>query len=140
MFENKIGTDSFPIVEINGILLLQGQKLAEGVQSPPSVHQQEKHFLFKTRQQTTSCVPYLSSKSALGRAFCETIHDEMCGASAASTIARSSRYFNFMLSQGPLFKKLADGCFICCRICMEEGVNLISPLWHLTHDTMLEGM
>ena len=92
------------------------------------------------RQQTSYCVPVLSPHSALGIAVAETLHDKNCGASAASTMARTSQFFYYTPSSGPLFKELSQNCYRCHRIKMKRGTNVISPIRHIAEDSMLEGI
>ena len=105
--ENRRGTPAFPLVDIEKILCIQGRKLEAGNEATSSVHQQKEHLLFGEgeRQQTSYCVPVLSPYSALGVAVAESLHDKMCGASAASTMARGSQFFHFTRTLGPLLKK-----------------------------------
>ena len=85
-------------------------------------------------------VPILSSKSALGQAVAQQIHDETCGSSPASAQARASRYFYFCPPAGNLFKELQQGCFKCRRLRMVKGKDLINPLRHLSDTTMVPGI
>ena len=141
--ETRRGNPQFKVVESLGILLIQGRRIQEGgSQTNPSTHQQTEHLLFGEggRQQTSYCVPILSPHSALGIAVAETLHDENCGASAASTMARTSKFFYYTPSSGPLFKKLSQNCYRCRRIKMKCGTNVISPIRHIAEDSMLEGI
>ena len=138
--EHRRGIGSLSIVEIGGILFLQGKKLAQANKTPPSVLQQQKHFLLKNRQQSLFCGPIVNPKNALGKAICESLHYEMCGVSASATAARASRYFHLHPSPGPLFQILAKKCFKCRRLRMRKGINIISQLRHLGQDTMIEGV
>ena len=134
-------------MDIEQILFIQGKNLAPGIASETvdinhtkCIHQQEKHLLFKTKQHTSYCVPVMSPHTSLGVAVAESLHDEMCGASPASTMARGSRYFHYTPSPVPLFRSLADNCIKCRRIKMKKLTNHISPLRHIAQDTMLEGI
>ena len=63
--ETRRGNSMLIIVGIEGILFIQGRKLASGAQTAPSVHQQHLHLLEEGRQQQTSyCAPVLSPYSA----------------------------------------------------------------------------
>ena len=117
--EHIRGLASFSIVEVEGIIFLLGRKLAQASKTPPSVLQQERHFLFKSRQQSLFCVPKVNLKTALEKTICESLHYEMCGVSAAATSVRASIYFHLHPSPGPLFNSLAENSFKCRRLKMK---------------------
>ena len=85
-------------------------------------------------------VPVLSPHSALGLAVAQELHDQTCGSSPATAMARTTRYFHFCPSAGNLFKSLQDSCFKCRRIRMIRGRYLINPLRHLSHTSMMPGL
>ena len=85
-------------------------------------------------------VPILSPHSALGVAVAQEIHDETCGSSPATAMARATRYFHFCPPAGNLFKTLQEDCFKCRRIRMIRGRDLINPLRHLSDTTMVPGL
>ena len=106
----------------------------------PSIHNQDAHFLLQDKQESTFMVPILSPHSALGVAVAQQIHDETCGSSPATALARALRYFYFCPPAGNLFKGLQESCFKCRRIRMLKGRDLINPLRHLSHTSMMPGL
>ena len=82
----------------------------------------------------------VSPHTALGIAVAQEIHDQTCGSSPATAMARASRYFHFSPSPGSLFQSLQDACFKCRRIRMKRGRDLCFPLRHLSHTTMVPGL
>ena len=136
------GNSQFKVVKSLGILLIQGRRIQGGIQTKPSIHQQKEHLLFGEggRQQTSYCVPVLSPHSALGVAVAESLHDQMCEASAASTMERASQLFYYTPTSGPLFIIQSSNCYRGRYIKMEHGTNVIGPLRHIAQDTMLEGI
>ena len=129
------------MVEIEGILFLSGRKLASGSPiEPKSVYMQDKHWLVREAQESQYMVPIISPSTALGVAVAETVHDEFCGSSPASSMARASRYFYFTPSAGSLFQTLQDKYFKCRRIRMIKGTDLINPLRHLSDSSMIQGV
>ena len=85
-------------------------------------------------------IPVVSPHTALGIAVGQEIHDQTCGSSPATAMARASRYFHFSPSAGNLFKSLQGDCFKCRRIRMIRGRDLINPLRHLSHASMVPGL
>ena len=139
--QNRKGTPSFPILEESNILFLCGRKMAEEpTNGYPSIHKQEDHYLLKDAQESRYMVPVISPHSALGLAVTQELHDQTCGSSPATTMARASRYFHFCPSAGNLFQSLQDSCFKCRRIRMIRGRDLINPLRHLSHTSMMPGL
>ena len=65
------------MVDIEGVLFIQGRKIAPGATTDKeeSIHKQEKHWVFKQRQETSFCVPIVTPHSALGVAVAETLHE-----------------------------------------------------------------
>ena len=110
--ETRRGNSQFKVVESLGILLIQGKIIQGGTQINPPIHQQKEHLLFGEggRQPTSYCVPVLS------------------------------QFFYYTPTSGPLLKKLSSNCYRGRHIKMEHGTNVISPLRHIAHDTMLEGI
>lgn len=127
--ENRRGSPSFKIEEVSNILFLCGRKMGKDLTSPqPSIHKQDTHHI-------------LHPHTALGRAVAQTLHDEVCGSSPATALARASRYFYFCGgSASQLFKPLQEECFKCRRIRMIRGRDLINPLRHLSDTTMVPGL
>ena len=122
-------------------IFLCGRKMANDPTSlEPSIHNQDAHYLLQDKQESNYMVPILSSKSALGRAVAQQIHDETCGSSPASAQARASRYFYFCPPAGNLFKELQQGCFKWKRLRMVKGKDLINPPRHLSDTTMVPGI
>jgi hypothetical protein len=139
--QNRKGTPSFQIAEVSNILFLCGRKMAEGPPgSGPSIHKQNDHLLLKDAQESKYMVPVVSPHTALGIAVAQEIHDQTCGSSPATCMARASRYFYFCPSAGNLFQTLQDACFKCRRIRMVKGRDLINPLRHLSNTSMLPGL
>ena len=94
----------------------------------PSIHKQDTHHI-------------LHPHTALGQAVAQTLHNEVCGSSPATALARASRYFYFCGgSASQLFKPLQEECFKCRRIRMIRGRDLINPLRHLSDTTMVPGL
>ena len=124
MVEDKRVRGQFTLVDKEGILFIQGRRLAGGTQPTPDFHQHKEHLLFGEgeQQQTSYCVPVVSPYRALGVAVAQSLHDKMCGESAASTMARASQYFHFMPTPGPLFRTLSSSCYRCCRIKMKVDI------------------
>ena len=93
---SRKGTPAFPLVEVKNILFLSGRKLASGPPyDRPSVHQQDNHWILKDSQESQFMVPVLNPSTALGVAVAQQVHDEFCGASPATSLARTSRYLYF---------------------------------------------
>ena len=140
--ENRRGTPSFKIEEVNNILFLCGRKMAEDITSTqPSIHRQDAHHLLKDMQESRFMVPILSPHTSLGRPVAQTLHDQCCGSSQATALARTSRYFHFSGgSASQLFRTLQEDCFKCRRIRMVRGRDLINPLRHLADSTMVPGL
>lgn len=101
---------------------------------------QEQHLLLKDRQQSGYCVPILSPLTAVGQVVCQSIHNQEYGESAASTLARSSRYIYFLPPAIHYYKKLSNNCYRCKRINMTRGVNVISPLRHIAEISLIKGV
>ena len=137
--ENRRGTPAFPLVEVEKILFISGRKLSMGPPyDRPSIHQQDAHII-PPSQQSQFMVPIVNPSTALGVAAAQEIHDEYCGASSFTSMARASRYFHFIPSAGPLFRDLQDNCYKCRRIRLIKGLDLISPLRHLSDHNMVQG-
>ena len=65
--QNRRGTPSFPIEEVNNILFLCGRKMAEDTTSDqPSIHKQDAHYLLEDAQESKYMIPVLSPHTALG--------------------------------------------------------------------------
>ena len=71
-----------------------------------SIHKQDGHYLLKDIQESKYIVPVLSPHFALGAAVAQEIHDQTCGSSPATTLARATRYFYFCPQAGNLFQTL----------------------------------
>jgi hypothetical protein len=139
--ENRRGAPAFKVTEVSSILFLCGRKMADDPTSlQPSIHNQDKHYLLKDKQESCYMVPILSPRSALGQAAAQQIHDETCGSSPASAQARASRYVYYSPPAGNLFKELKHKCFKCRRNRMVKGRDLINPLRHLANATMVPGL
>ena len=120
---------------------LCGRKLADGPPyDEPSIHKQDAHWLLKDAQELRYMVAVVNPHTALGMAIGQEIHDETCGSSPATAMARASRYFHFSPSAGSLFQSLQDACFKCRRLRMVRGRDLINPLRHLSHSNMVQGL
>ena len=92
--ENRRGTPSFKIEEVNNILFSCGRKMAEDLTSAqPSIHRQDAHHLLKDIQESKFRVPILSPHTALGRAVARTLHDECCGSSPATALEKGFKIF-----------------------------------------------
>ena len=112
--QNRKGTPSFQIEEVSNILFLCGRKMADGPPgSEPSIHKQNDHLLLKDAQESRFMVPVISPHTALGMAVAQTIHDQTCGSSPATCMARATKYFYFCPGPGKLFQTLQDNCFKC---------------------------
>ena len=112
----------------------------EPTNGEPSIHKQDDHYLLKDAQESRYMVPVISPHSALGLAVAQELHDQTCGSSPATAMARATRYFHFCPSAGNLFKSLQDSCFKCRRIRMIRGRDLINPLRHMSHTSMMPGL
>ena len=139
--KSRRGTPSFPIVEEKNILFLCGRKMAEEhTNEEPSIHKQDNHYLLKDAQESKYMVPVLRPHSTLGLAVAQELHDQTCGSSPATAMARATRYFHFCPSAGNLFRNLQNSSFKCRRIRMIRGRDLINPLRHLSHTSMMPGL
>ena len=140
--ENRRGTPSFKIEEVNNFSFLCGRNMAEDLTSTqPLIHRQDAHHLLKDIHKSKFMVPILNPHTPLGRAVAQTLHDECCGSSPATSWARASRYFYFSGgSASQLFRILQEDCFKYRRICMFRGRDLINPLRHLSDTTMVPGL
>ena len=120
--QNRRHTPSFKIEEVNNILFLCGRKMAEDtISGQPSIHKEDAHYLLKEAQESSYMVPILSTPSALGVAVAQEIHDQTCGSSPATAMARATRYFHFCPPAGNLFRTLQEDCFKCRSIRMVRG-------------------
>ena len=89
--EKRRGSPSFKIEEVSNILFLYGRKMGEDETSPqPSIHKQDLHLILKDNQESRFMTPVLHPYTALGRAIAQTLHNEVCGSSPATALARSS--------------------------------------------------
>ena len=137
--KRKAGSPAFPVTEVEQILFISGRKLSDGPPyDRPSIHQQGAHLITPS-QQSQFMVPIVNPSTALGLAVAQELHDECCGASPATSLARAARYFHFVPSAGPLFRDLQDTCYKCRRIRLIKGRDLISPLRHLSDHNMVQG-
>ena len=94
--ENRRGSPSFKIEEVSNVLFLCGRKMGEDETSPqPSIHKQDSHHILKDNQESRFMTPILHPHTTLGRAVAQTLHNEVCGSSPATALARASRYFYF---------------------------------------------
>ena len=110
--ENRRGTPSFQIEEVNNILFLCGRKMAEDtISAQPSIHKQYAHYLLKDMQESRCMVPILRPHTVLGVAVVQEIHDQTCGSSPATAMALARRYFLWTGGAGNLFKTLQEDCF-----------------------------
>ena len=107
------------------------------IRNQPICSPTKRTFVIWRRRKATN---FVLRPSTLGIAMAETLHDENCGASASASAARTSKYFPYTPSPGPLFKRLSKNCYRCRRIKVECGTNVISPLRHIAQDTMIEGI
>ena len=139
--ENRRGTPAFTVTEVSNILFLCGRKMADDPTSEqPSIHNQDSHYLLQDKEESRFMVPILGPHSAVGVAVAQQIHDETCGSSPGTALARASRYYYFCPPAGNLFKGLQENCFKCRRIRMIRGRDLINPLRHLSHTSMIPGL
>ena len=107
----------------------------------PSIHKQDLHHILKDNQESRFITPIIHPHTALGQAVVQTLHDEICGSSPATALARASRYVYFCEgSASQLFRTLQEECFKCRRIRMIHGRDLINPLLHLSDTTMVPGL
>ena len=61
-----------------------------------------------------------------GVAVAQEIHDQTCGSSPATAMARATRYFYFCPSAGNLFQSLQEDCFKCRK---KYGAGFIAAIW-----------
>ena len=137
--ETRRGNQTWRLVEDSDILFIQGRAIDPGPPDSPSLLMQEDHLVLGKKQQSSYMVPLLSPTSALGRAVCQQVHDQFCGESAASALARSSRYFYHTPSALSYFKTLSDECFKCRRLRMQRGTDVIAPMRNLGEAQLTEG-
>ena len=96
--------------------------------------------ILKDAQEFRYMVPILCPPSALGVAVAQEIHNQTCGSSPATALARAIRYFHYCPPAGNLCKTLQQDCYNCRRIRMVCGRHLINPLHHLSDTSMVLGL
>jgi hypothetical protein len=137
--ETRRGNQTWSLVEESNILFIQGRAYDPGPSDSPSILMQEDHLIIGDKQQKSYMVPLLSPNSALGKAVCQQVHDQFCGESAASALARSSRYFYHTPSALRYFQYLSDSCYKCRRMRAKRGYDVIAPMRNIGEDSMVEG-
>ena len=128
------------MVESRGVVLLQGRKYDEGPDNDPSIMRLDAHQVLPEYQSAAYNVPLLSPTTALGRSAAEAVHDMAHGISAASTAAKSSRYWYFIPSNLPYFKHLREACYTCRKVSQHRGRAVIAPLRSIGLTDMVEGV
>ena len=127
-------------MESRGIVLLQGRKYDEGPESNPSIMRLDAHVVLPEFQGAAYNVPLLSPITALGLSAAEAVHDMCHAESAATTNAKSSRYWYFVPSNLPYFKHLREACHTCRKVSQRRGRAVIAPLRSIGLTDMVEGV
>ena len=127
-------------MESRGVILLQGCKYDDGPENNPSIIRMNRHVVLPEVQSTAYNVPLLSPTTALGRSAPEAVHDMCHSKSAATTNAKSSRYFYFSPGNLKYFKYVREACYTCRKISQRHGRVVIAPLHNIGISDMIEGV
>ena len=119
---------------------MQGRKYDEGPESDPSIMRMDGHVVLPEFQSAAYNVPLLSPTTALGRSAAEAVHDMCHAESAATTNAKSSRYWYFVPSNLPYFKHLREACYACRKISQRCGRDIVAPLRSIGLTDIFEGV